>query len=540
MRLLLLNDHYFSNTLKIPGLEIVSINCGMDTDVPFDHQNDSLPEFLARIGFKPDVVLQVDSIDTRIWYKGIEKIDVPVAFYAIDTPINEFWQKHCAYGFDRVYVDQYESWRNWNDEGINWVRWLPLAADISVFNTPPNGSERDIPIVFVGTLDSSLRPKRSAIIHRLQKLTDVKIIHGDGTRNVNSETVSRYYQRSRIVLNENLFDGINLRTFEAMATGAVVLTERNRGTERLFKNQEHLVTFDKDDLEETVQELLDNPGRCEIIGSDSVKEIRTKHTVSHRALQVLQDLKSLRTRRERLSMKNNLEYNWGLWQASWKWRDLENIPSEEAIEFLLRNADLLGNKKLAQVLEGLGERERAISVLCEEIDNNDYKDNTVLKLASILVNKGHLLESCRLLNISEGCNAGEIHTEIGLRLSKSGGYFTPGYNRDNYPSTGWNALEHFKRAIKLDINNLEALKGLDEVLAIKNSSEFSLSLWQKYHAHNPEDDYSMKMLRKRALEGYFNPAAIKRSKPHTWKYRKSKSVLRNNEQERTSYAGSLQ
>ncbi len=53
-----------------------------------------------------------------------------------------------------------------------------------------------------------------------------------------------------------------------MACGAVVLTERDRGFDLMFTDQKHLVSFDQDDLEEVVLDLLSDPVKCTRIGND--------------------------------------------------------------------------------------------------------------------------------------------------------------------------------------------------------------------------------------------------------------------------------
>ncbi len=207
MKLLLLNDTFFGPAFKRLGVDVLTVGLSPSADYQIKSDGASVYEILKKANFNPDVVLQIDSINRRFIFNGLENIKCPSAFYAIDGPINNFWQRSFAHGFDRIYIDQQKTWRTMTEEGIEWCRWLPLSADIEIFNNKSD-KERDIDLLFIGTLDGNLRPKRSAIIHRLRQVANIKVIDGGGTRNEGQGTVADYYRRAKIVLNENLFDGI--------------------------------------------------------------------------------------------------------------------------------------------------------------------------------------------------------------------------------------------------------------------------------------------------------------------------------------------
>lgn len=133
MKLMLINDSYFSSSFNELGIETFRAGTGDSCDYQITDDHRSLPQIIESSGFRPDAVLIVDSIDSRFFLKDVEKVPIPVAFYAIDSPINEFWQRYYSHGFDRVYVDQYDQWRSWQQSGQSWVRWLPLAADHTLF-----------------------------------------------------------------------------------------------------------------------------------------------------------------------------------------------------------------------------------------------------------------------------------------------------------------------------------------------------------------------------------------------------------------------
>jgi hypothetical protein len=504
MRVLVLNDSYFGSSLNQENVEILRVGPGKTNDIQMDPDVEDLSQILAESGFKPDAILQIDSIDQRVFFKGLDKLDVPKAFYAIDAPINEFWQKHYAHQFDRIWVDQHEVWKKWQNEGITWSRWLPLAADETIFHA--DDTEKDIPVVFVGTLDHERRPKRSAILYRLKQITDVEVVHGDGTRSVPAEEVAHYYRRAKIVLNELLFDGVNLRTFEAMACGAVVLTERNRGEERLFNDGYDLAGFDAKDLEQVVYDLLNNEELRQQIATEGANKIKENHTVHVRARQVLRELNGLEKRTISDSTQQETEIAWGLLQASLKWEYLENLK-RETVNKLSSSSVKLDPFRQAVITELKGDKKEAFKILSEEYDKGNPSQYLKLNLAMFALVNGEIDFAKDLLK-TDASSSDEIQVAIGNQLLGLGYDLTPGINRMKSPLLLWNAFEHFNYIFGQNEDNLEALKGLDKVLSRHKSPEFTLALWQKFHMRNPKDMVSRKMLMTRARSGYFMPGEV--------------------------------
>lgn len=501
MKILVLNDSYFGETLQSEGNEILRVGLGAENDIVIDPSRDDLSEVIEAKNFKPDVVLQVDSIDQRVFFRGIEKIAAPMAFYAIDAPINSFWQKDYAHQFDRVWVDQHDIWREWVRDGVDWVRWLPLAADQSIYHKPSNGGIRDIPIVFVGTLDFDKRPKRSAILYRLKQITDVKIVHGDGVRNVGPKEVAGYYRRAKIVLNELLFDGINLRTFEAMSCGAAVLTEEKRGEERLFRDGHNIVTFNEDNLEEIVLSLLDDDSDVQRIGYNGANVINEKHTLQHRADQILRDLAKMSIRRERLNETNRTRANVGIWNAAMKWEYLREVAQEKLAQ-MVASIGKLDVVEQASLLESVGQGREAKKILVEELMNGDKRSVLKTTLASMHLNENNYEAASVVLDMNTQ-NPALLHVKVGNMLANVGRDIDPGFNRYNMPMSRWYALEHFGRAYNIDQDCFEAIEGMDRVLREHHSVEFILPVLQKFHLKHPKNEDVQMMMCARAQNSYF-------------------------------------
>ncbi|HEB85076.1 MAG TPA: hypothetical protein ENI92_08770 [Bacteroidetes bacterium] len=507
MKLLLLNDSFFGNAFQDLGWEVLRVGPGAKNDIVIDPSTRAIGDVIAEAGFRPDAVLQVDSIDQRVFFRGVGELSAPTAFYAVDGPINEFWQREYAHGFDRVYVDQKSCADSWRRAGREWVQWLPLAADPSLFHPPQPGSERDIPLLFVGTLDKNLRPKRSAILFRLRSITEVKVVDGGGLRAEKVENVADLYRRAKVVLNELLFDGINLRTFEAMACGAVVLTEAGRGEEDLFTEGEDLVGFNPTNLERIVSGLLAEPDRIARIGARAAEHVAAGHTILHPAPPLATDLEKFSPRGERFGRRAATEAAWGEWQASWKWPRLNSLR-REAEKTLVENISLLDYPRRAELLEARGDAEAAKVMLATSLERQPDNDRAKAALAGLLLAEGNLAGAARVLEMPADSDLASLHVAAGDLLSRAGQDLTAGFNRTAAPVCGWTAFEHYRRAHSLNEDNRCALEGLDHVLLTRHAPEFTVALWQRFHARNPRDEASEITLRRRAVSGYFVPAPV--------------------------------
>ncbi|MBD3165694.1 glycosyltransferase [bacterium] len=502
MKLLLLNDSYFGDVFRRLGHEVLHVGVHEDADVQIDSSSD-LRDVIRERGFEPDAALLVDSINRRVFFEGLHELPCPTAWYAVDAPINTFWQQSYAHGFDRVYVDQLESFREMRKHGVEHTRWLPLAADNVLYHPPRKGAERDLDVVFVGTMDYALRPKRSAILYRLKRVANVTLVDGGGTRSMTPYRVAKLYRRAKIILNELLFDGVNLRTFEAMACGAVVLTERGRGEQALFEEGRHLAGFGTEDLEQVVLELLRDDEKRRQIGRTGAEEIRNKHTLVHRAARIMKDFELLEVRADRDGQKIREEIAWAKWAAGLKWPDMPGnlLHAREYIP-----AHPLHRASVLELRRDIGGALETMHHLWEK----DKKDDFVrVKLAALLWKTGRPDLAASLLGKEKKTPGWELHSDIGWLLLGLGHELQPGFNLGDGPVLMWNAFEHFRQAMGMKPDHLPAIEGLDRVLAGSHAAEFAIGIWQNYHARHPNDPLARDRFLERARQGYHTiPASL--------------------------------
>lgn len=166
------------------------------------------------------------------------RIKVPRVFWAIDSHQFLPMQAEKARYFDLVFSAQKYAAQHL---GPN-AEWLPVGASLHEVDY---GLERTIEVGFIGNVFPGLHERRRRVIERLKR--DIPgFAH---YCNVFFEEKARLTGSMKIMVNVSLDNDINLRVFETMACGAMLITDRihNNGLEQLFEEGKHLVTFETED-----------------------------------------------------------------------------------------------------------------------------------------------------------------------------------------------------------------------------------------------------------------------------------------------------
>lgn len=193
-----------------------------------------LEEFLG--GRAIDLLLFVDP-PGPIWPRSMERICCPTVAYLIDVHQNFEVRAEYAAFFDFIFVAQKDYVGRLTDLGFDQVIWLPLACDPSIHTVA--AEKRDIEVGFVGKLGPNESP-------RFKVLTEVLANFGTNEidRFISPDVMGAIYGRSKIVFNKSINGDLNMRVFEAMASGALLVTDRiDNGMEELFADGVHYVSY---------------------------------------------------------------------------------------------------------------------------------------------------------------------------------------------------------------------------------------------------------------------------------------------------------
>jgi GT2 family glycosyltransferase/tetratricopeptide (TPR) repeat protein/SAM-dependent methyltransferase len=203
----------------------------------------------------------------------------PCAWWAIDTHLNPEWCQARAADFDFVFAAQRDGAELLRRAGIATACWLPLACD------PELHRKHDVPkefdVCFVGHVFGGPRPEvrqRGELVQRIQQRFRNTFV---GQRFF--EDMARTYSASRTVFNRSILNDINMRVFEALACGSLLVTNdlRDNGQEELFQDGKHLATYrDAEELldkiafylaREELRERIAAAGRAEVLGKDTYR-----------------------------------------------------------------------------------------------------------------------------------------------------------------------------------------------------------------------------------------------------------------------------
>lgn len=244
----------------------------------------SLPELLQRIEpFKPDCIIYIDTSSRFLLLRDLASSAVPTLFYSIDAHIHHNYHRLLAPFFDQVLLAQ-KDYLEAFAEHHQQLAWFPLWARLP--NAPLASKRFDVS--FVGSLDPQIAPERQRFLDALLALVPIHIAQGP---------YLEVFAGSKIVLNHLRYADLNFRVFEAMRSGALLLTpDSANGLHDLFVPAKHLVTYqanNPNDAAEKIRYYLAHDNERERIAQAGYELVSKCHTEEARALELEQHLRRL-------------------------------------------------------------------------------------------------------------------------------------------------------------------------------------------------------------------------------------------------------
>lgn len=244
-------------------------------------------EILPRLpaGWSPDLFLWVESVP-GYYPRRIPEIGCPTACYLIDSHLNLPLHLEWAPRFDCVFLAQREYLDAFRDAGCQRVFWLPLACDPDLHSPPgtqnPEPGTPTYDIGFVGSLTKyNLRRQRLLDLLRTRFAVHVERSF--------LRQMAGTFAASRIVFNGAVKNDLNMRVFEAMCSGSMLLTDRapGSGLDEMFVDREHLAIYDDDTLLDLAAYYLAHDEEREAIAERGRAEVLRWHTYDRRAASLM-------------------------------------------------------------------------------------------------------------------------------------------------------------------------------------------------------------------------------------------------------------
>ncbi len=225
-----------------------------------------------------------DGADLFLWIETglgrapsrLDLLDMPKAAYFIDTHLN--LQKHLedAKAFDYVFLAQRAYIPEFNRRGMKNVFWLPLACDPEIHGKV--GLPKENEVGFVGSMGDERRAK---LLLKLAEKADVRY------ERAFLKDMTAHFCRSKIVFNNAIKNDLNMRVFEALCSGTMLLTDYADGIDLFFTDTESLVIYDDMNIADLARYYLENDDERERIAETGRQLVLREHTYKNRGEAIL-------------------------------------------------------------------------------------------------------------------------------------------------------------------------------------------------------------------------------------------------------------
>ena len=272
MRILLLD----CPIVKISGHDARSISLPGEGGIVYIQK---ILNMLERQNFHPDVLLQCERLGKRIFLKGLEDVEFPKIFWAIDSHLNMHWQRWYVQLFDYVLTPHVSIFQalcpEWQPKKIQRCifpgilrPWIPHA-------------ERSESISFVGVIDEN-RQARKAFANILDKWHNAKIRH------CSFHEMLDLYSQTCILPNECIANEFNFRITEGASCGCCVLTpDIGADLEANFTPGKEVLTYKHIlEMHEILGFLKNRQKISESIGQSAQKRVLSEHLSDHKGMDI--------------------------------------------------------------------------------------------------------------------------------------------------------------------------------------------------------------------------------------------------------------
>jgi hypothetical protein len=286
---------YIKSALETIGHNVISINSPYRIQKG-SKENIELSQFVDNDCGQPDMALLIDPTGA-FFPRGWESMECPTAVYLVDVHRSFQLRALIAPFFDYIFIAQRDYLDQFHQSGFTNVYWLPLACDPKVHGK--RNREISWDIGFVGNINSSTRARRLKLLDKYYRLNDYRKYYS-------ANEISEIYSQSKIVFNSSIGGDLNMRVFEGMASGAMLVTDKiANGQAELFKNGIHFVEYsDETELLDLVAFYLENELERDEISKAGHDLVLSRHTYVDRCRDILETIFSTEVSASKSKVRN--------------------------------------------------------------------------------------------------------------------------------------------------------------------------------------------------------------------------------------------
>ncbi len=264
------------------GIEVIAISdvankrANHVANGAFDVQN-----YVAINDLQPDLLLFVEGGEMGIFPVNFTTLNCPKYWWGIDTHNDYLKHLRISRLFDHTFLAQKSFVDPLKKDGIKSVSWLPLA-----YGGPrPDSKNRNIDVAYAGSTNWNLYPERKEYLSALQDLFQNTFIG-----KCNPEELFDLYMNSKIVFNFSPMNDLNMRFFEAIGSGALLMTNKvtENGVEEIFTAGKEFIEYNGiEDMLQIISHLLSHQDVLEQISSAGMANVAQHHTYANRVETIL-------------------------------------------------------------------------------------------------------------------------------------------------------------------------------------------------------------------------------------------------------------
>ena len=246
----------------------------------------------------------------------LEKIKFTTISYFIDVHLELEQRLIFSNFFDYIFIAQkkyvniFKNYRRKYSISKS-VNWLPLACDPEIHFK--KNLTRDLEVSFVGQINKLTSKFRYNLINKVLP----KYYTNDYTKFYEKNQMGKIYSRSKIILNKSINYDLNMRFFEGLCSGGLLVTDKiSNGVNQLFKDKTHYVTYRT--IKEAINKInyyLNNKKKRETIAKKGQKHVIKFHTYKHRLLKILNLIHANKLPINKAPIKNMSKYDVSLLYA---------------------------------------------------------------------------------------------------------------------------------------------------------------------------------------------------------------------------------